>query len=81
MKQSMRFCVVYRPPTSKTNKFKLSTLFEEWNIFLDRLPVSQDELMITGDLNFHLDNKDLTDTRKFFETLSDHGLVQHIRGP
>jgi hypothetical protein len=38
------------------------------------------ELLITGDLNFHLDNVNLSDTRKFDETLSDHGLVQHVQG-
>jgi hypothetical protein len=37
-------------------------------------------MLITGDLNFHLDNVNLSDTRKFDETLSDHGLVQHVQG-
>jgi hypothetical protein len=42
--------------------------------------VIPDELLITGDLNFLLDNVNLSDTRKFDETLSDHGLVQHVQG-
>jgi hypothetical protein len=57
-----------------------TTFFEEWSEFLDHLVVIPDELLITGYLNFHLDNVNLSDTRKFDETLSDHGLVQHVQG-
>jgi len=80
-KNRFRLCVVYRPPPSRTNKLKNSTFFDEWTEFIDRLAVIQEELVITGDLNFHLDNEEACDTRKFLETLRDHGLVQHIRGP
>jgi hypothetical protein len=72
--------VIYRPPPFRTNKLKNTTFFGEWSEFLDRLVVITDELLITGDLNFHLDNVNLSDTRKFDETLSDHGLVQHVHG-
>ncbi|VDI51143.1 MFS transporter, FHS family, Na+ dependent glucose transporter 1 [Mytilus galloprovincialis] len=81
LKNCFRLCVIYRPPPSRTNKLKNSTFFEEWSEFLDRLVVTPEELVITGDLNFHLDNKNNCDTRKFQETLRDHGLVQHVRGP
>jgi hypothetical protein len=60
-----RLCVIYRPPPSRTNKLKNTTFFEEWSEFLDHLVVIPDELLITGDLNFHLDNVNLSDTRKF----------------
>ncbi|CAG2185348.1 unnamed protein product [Mytilus edulis] len=79
--QHFRLCVIYRPPPSRTNKLKNSTFFEEWSEFLDRLVVIPNELLITGDLNFHLDNVNASDTRKFNETLLDHGLVQHVQGP
>ncbi|CAC5400218.1 unnamed protein product [Mytilus coruscus] len=69
-----RLCVIYRPPPSRTNKPKNTTLFNEWSEFLDRLVVIPNELLITGDLNFHLDNVNASDTRKFNETLRDHGL-------
>ncbi|CAG2214071.1 unnamed protein product [Mytilus edulis] len=77
--QHFRLCVIYRPPPSRTNKLKNSTFFEEWSEFLDRLVVIPNELLITGDLNFHLDNVNASDTRKFNETLLDHGLVQHVQ--
>jgi hypothetical protein len=75
-----RLCLIYRPPPSRTNKLKNTTFFEEWSEFLDCLVVIPDELLIKGDLNCHLDNVNLRDTRKFDETLSDHGLVQHVQG-
>ncbi|CAG2217672.1 unnamed protein product [Mytilus edulis] len=39
-----------------------------------------DDIILTGDLNFHLDDKFDCDARKFTETLSDRGLVQHVVG-
>jgi hypothetical protein len=77
---NFRLCVIYPPPPSRKNKLKITTFFEGWSEFLDRLVVIPDELLITGDLNFHLDNVNLIETRKFNETLSEHGLVQHVQG-
>jgi hypothetical protein len=64
--------VIYRPPPSRTNKLKNTTLFEEWTEFLDRLFVIPDELLITGDLNFHLDNvnRSQIDIDSFFTDLA-----------
>ena len=39
-----------------------------------------EEIIVTGDLNFHLDNKSDCDGRKFIEMLNDRGLVQHVIG-
>lgn len=81
--QSIRFrlCIVYRPPPSKENKLKNSVFFEEWSDYLNRLTVIQEEIVITGDMNFHLDENEDSDTRKFVDTLYDHGLEQHIVDP
>lgn len=42
--------------------------------------VTQIEVLITGDLNFHIDDINDSDARKFIQTLSDHGLQQHVNG-
>ncbi|CAG2249207.1 unnamed protein product [Mytilus edulis] len=76
-----RLCVIYRPPPSRINKLKTSTFFEEWSTFLDQLVIIPEEIVITGDLNFHLDDKNNSDACKFIETLEDHGLQQHINSP
>ncbi len=51
----MRLGVVYRPPPSKNNKLKTSTFFEEWSVFLDTYATTFSDIMIMGDVNFHLD--------------------------
>ena len=58
-----RLCVIYRPPASKVNGFRKSVFFDEWSRFLDRLVVLPGEIVITGDLNFHLDNLQDSDAK------------------
>lgn len=76
-----RLCVIYRPPVSKSNKFKLSTFYEEWSDLLDQLVVKPEDIVITGDLNFHVDDSRDKDAQKFLQILSEHGLVQLVNGP
>ena len=69
---NVRLCIVYRPPPSKRNGFKNSVFFDEWSLYLDRLT---NDVIITGDLNFHLDNANDADAVRFNGTLEAHGLV------
>lgn len=46
--------------------------------FLDYTMYISEEIIITCDLNFHLDNKSDCDGCKFIEMLIDRGLVQHV---
>ena len=43
--------------------------------------VDPKELIITGDLNFHLDDLQDPETVKFLRILDDHGLFQYVREP
>ena len=47
---------------------------------ITKLVITPDEICSAGDLNFHLDNVENHDSRRFLETLDDHGLVQHFHG-
>jgi hypothetical protein len=47
---------------------------------LDKLIIAQGELLITDDLNVHLDDSNDIYSRKLIETLQDHGLQQHVIG-
>ena len=76
-----RLCIIYRPPPSKKNQLRNSVFFDEWSQFLDSVVVDPKELIITGDLNFHLDDLQDPETVKFLRILDDHGLVQHVREP
>jgi hypothetical protein len=77
---TIRLCVIYRPPPSKDNGFKNSVFFNEWCTYLSNLASITKEVIITGDLNFHLDDMNDSDARHFTSTLSEHGLVQHVVG-
>ena len=76
----LRVCVVYRPPSVKNNG-AISGFFEDWSQYLSTHVVAAEELLITGDMNFHLDLPDDLHAKKFLNTLSEHGLTQHVTGP
>ena len=45
------------------------------------ITVITNDIIITGDLNFHLDNVNDADAVRFNGTLEAYGLVQHVVGP
>ena len=66
---------------SKGNNFHIATFFEEWSSYLDKRALSPEEVILTGDLNFHLDDSTNVDSQKFLETLEVHGLSMEGRRP
>ena len=82
----LRLCIIYRPPPSKSNKLCVTTFFEEWSQYLSVHALSPEEIIITGDLNFHLDVQQDTNSQRFIQSLHEHGLKQlvdqptHVRG-
>jgi hypothetical protein len=56
--------------------FSSAVSWEEWLDFLDYTMDIPEEIIITGDLNFHLDNKSDCDGRKFIEMLNDRGFLK-----
>ena len=53
---NVKLYIMYRPPPSKRNGFKNNVFFDEWSLYLDSLSIITNDVIITGDLNFHLDN-------------------------
>jgi hypothetical protein len=43
--------------------------------------IAREELLITGDLNFHLDKPTDPSSQKFISILHEHGLTQHVNEP
>jgi len=68
-----RLCVIYRPPPSKQNGFTNTVFFYEWASYLDELAVAPQQLIITSDLNFHLDKPDSPDVHQFSGLLKSDG--------
>jgi hypothetical protein len=72
--------VIYRPPPSQTNGLKNTIFFTEWTSYLERFVDKQQNVLITGDLNFHLDDEKDNDAMKFMSVLDAHSLCQHVQG-
>ena len=49
-----RLVIVYRPPPSELNGLKENDFFDEFNSPLECLAINSSKLLITGDLNFHV---------------------------
>ena len=75
---TFRLCVVYRPPLSKRNGFSNTGFFDQWSAFLDDIMLDMNDVIITGDLNFHLDIPTQLDVKRFSETLCDRGMKQLV---
>ena len=73
--------MVYRPPTSVRNGLRTSTFFDEWTSFIEHLSIDHNNIIIVGDVNFHLDVNSNLDARKFNDSLATCGLVQHVNEP
>ena len=75
---TFRLGVVYRPPPSKRNGFINSVFFDQWSACLDAVMLDPHDIVITGDLSFHLDIVSDPDARHFSETLADHDMTQLV---
>ena len=76
-----RFITIYRPPPSSKNKLTTNDFFEEFDNFLCEIILTKGKLIIMGDVNFHLDDKDNPDTQRFTGLLDSYGLEQLVQQP
>ena len=61
--------------------FSITFLNDDWPKFLAKYTVTDKNIIITGDLNFHLDNVTNHATVKFTSVLQSCGMLQHVKGP
>ena len=73
--------VVYRPGPTSANKLRVSKFWEEWSDMLSGYAASHREVIIVGDLNFHLENKEDRKAMRFTSILEEYGFCQHITLP
>ena len=78
---TFRLGVVYRPPPSKRNGFINSVFFDHWSAYTDAVMLDSHDIVIIGDLNFHLNIVLKPDARHFSETLADRGMTQLASTP
>ena len=77
----LRIGVLYRPPPSTENGLTATMFFNEFPILLERLAVSSGHLLLTGDFNFHVDDRTDSLASRFLDLLDSHNLIQHVSGP
>ena len=69
--------VLYRPPSNQS----FSAFLDEFSELLDMTIYKPSPIVITGDLNIHLDSTSSLNTQKFNDLLSSHGLSQLVTSP
>ena len=55
--QSINLYVIYRPPPSSENRLSCECFLDEFGTLLENSVIDPRPLLITGDLNFHIDSK------------------------
>ncbi|XP_041481800.1 uncharacterized protein LOC121428971 [Lytechinus variegatus] len=69
--------VLYRPPGNQS----FSAFLDEFSELLDMTLLKPSPIVITGDLNIHLDSLSSPNTQKFKDLLSSHGVSQIVTSP
>jgi hypothetical protein len=78
----LKLAIVYRPPPSTKNGLKTSVfLTEEWPAFLSEYTTFEKDVIIVGDLNFHLDVPNDNDAKAFTGILDSCGMMQYVNEP
>ena len=70
--------IIYRLPLSKSNGFSNSSFFNYWEDYLNHLMLLKQDILLTGDINFHLENSNSPDTNHFISIPDSHNFLQHI---
>lgn len=74
--QPVRLLVVYRPPNNRG--CTMHTFFEEFATLLEILSSHGGHVLITGDLNFHVDDDGDRDANELKTLITSFGLQQHV---
>ena len=77
----LRIFVIYRPPPTKRNGLSVRSFFFEFQNLLDASATINEDLMIVGDLNFHVDDSTNKDAILFSRILDSYNLLQHVKEP
>ena len=72
---------LYHPPHSDTNKCSDAMFLDDLAEFLEEVLTSYSNIIIAGDFNLHVDDKDNPDAQMFVDLLTAFGLQNHIDFP
>ena len=77
----VKLVIIYRPPYSASHSVLPRIFFNKFSDYVESFILSPESLILTGDLNFHVDVADDPDARVFIDLLASMGLKQHITEP
>ena len=77
----VRIVNIYRPPPSITNGLTTEMFFSEFEIFMEYLTTLPGQILILGDVNFHLEDTSNGQTKDFLELLDVLNLSQLVNQP
>lgn len=80
-KQTVRVLVVYRPCPTKSNKLTSREFFEDFPGFVAELSSKVSNILIIGDLNFHMDVPSNAETKRISQVLEPLGFSQMVIEP
>lgn len=77
----IRIVTIYRPPPSTLNGFTVVQFLSKFAMFLELLILLPGQILILGDVNFHLEDTSTSQTMEFLELLDIFSLKQLVNQP
>ena len=78
LNKSFLLVAIYRPPYSHNHPVTVNEFLEQFTTYLENIITTTHILIITGDFNIHVDNKNDNTSRKFSDILDTFSLINHI---
>ena len=75
-----RLSIIYRPPYSSQHPVTLNTFMDEFATYLEYIILVPEPLILTGDLNIHVNDTNDPNACEFLDLLVSMGLKQHVKG-
>lgn len=77
----VKLIIIYRPPYSRAHPISIRTFLKELTDYLESVILCRDSILITGDINIHVDDPTNDESLKFLDLLESMGLEQHVNEP
>lgn len=77
----LRVVIIYRPQYSGEHPVTTSTFCTEFSSYMESILLSKESLIITGDINIHVNDRSDANALKFLDILECMGLQQHVTKP
>jgi len=79
--RKIRFVTIYRPVSTPKNRYTMTSFYKEFAKLMSHYNLCKDELIISGDFNFHMNKPTDPEANKFKNILSSFNLTQHVTEP